>query len=215
MAVFDLDGTLIDSESQIEKCLNLARLDFGYPITKVGLIHRNLGLPIEHLIEDLVITRTEQVELISKFREILSLEIMKDNRLFEGAISFILACKSRGLSIAIATSKPTYLAKLVVLNSKLGPLIDFTQGTDNFPSKPAPDVITKCLEFFDSQTGLMFGDRKEDMIAGIAASLTSIGIVNSSHSHSDLKGSGALRTYDNYSEMIKDIDWLIQICQNE
>jgi beta-phosphoglucomutase-like phosphatase (HAD superfamily) len=56
-AVFDLDGILIDSESQIEKCLNLARLDFGYPITKEGLIHINLGLPVEHLIENLVFTR--------------------------------------------------------------------------------------------------------------------------------------------------------------
>jgi phosphoglycolate phosphatase len=178
------------------------------------LIHINLGLPVEHLIEDLVLTRKKQVELIVNFREILSLEILQDNRLFEGVVSFILACKSRGLSIAVATSKPTYLAKLVVLNSKLGPLVDFTQGTDNFLPKPAPDVIIKCLEFLESQTGLMFGDRKEDMIAGTAASLTSIGIVNSSHSHLDLKESGALRTYDNYFEMIKDIDWLIQICQN-
>ena len=214
VAVFDLDGTLIDSESQIEKCLNLARLDFGYPITKEGLIHKNLGLPIQHLIEDLVLTRKKQVELISKFREILSLEILQDNQLFEGAVNFILACKLRGLSIAVATSKPTYLAKLVVLNSELGPLVDFTQGTDNFPPKPAPDVIIRCLEFLESQTGLMFGDRKEDMIAGSAASLTSIGIVNSSHSHLDLKGCGALRTYDDYIEMIKDIDWLIQTCQN-
>jgi phosphoglycolate phosphatase-like HAD superfamily hydrolase len=60
----------------------------------------------------------------------------------------------------------------------------------------------------------MFGDRKEDMIAGTAASLTSIGIVNSSHLHLDLKESGALRTNDSYFEMTKDIDWLIQICQN-
>ena len=67
-----------------------------------------------------------------------------------------------------ATTKGTPTTRLVLEQFGLLPYFDHVQGTDGFPSKPAPDVIFKALEAMGARPEdcLFVGDSCADMEAG-------------------------------------------------
>lgn len=89
--------------------------------------------------------------------------------------------QANGLEIGIATFKPQLQAKIVVNSSPLKSLIDFVQGTDNFPPKPSLKVIKRVLETFVNPPAIMIGDRVKDLEAATASGIPSIGIAQSAH----------------------------------
>jgi phosphoglycolate phosphatase len=199
--IFDLDGTLVDSEKQIQNCLDKARVILGYGSSPIDQIRMRLGLPIKDLVSDLDLKASELAELVALFRSYLILEIEKENVVYEGVADFLKELKMFGYSVAIATSKPTYLAKLVIQNSTLTPLVDHVQGTEGFPHKPAPDVILRCMSALNIDRAIMFGDRKEDMQAAINSGILGIGIAQSIHSTSDLISAGATFVFDKFADV--------------
>ena len=199
--IFDLDGTLVDSEKQIENCLDKARIFLGYGSSPIDQIRMRLGLPIKDLVSDLDLKTPELAELVALFRGYLILEIEKENVIYEGVVDFLGELKLSGYSVSIATSKPTYLAKLVIKNSTLAPLVDHVQGTEGFPHKPAPDVILGCMSALNIDQAIMFGDRKEDMQAAINSGILGIGIAQSIHSTSDLISAGATFAFDKFADV--------------
>jgi phosphoglycolate phosphatase len=201
--IFDLDGTLVDSGGQIFEALNQACHEFGFEEIPEYLFAERLGLPIQLIIADLKIPILLQTDLIDAFRTNLRARIEESNVLFDGVEDFLKFAKKLGLSISIATSKPTYLAKLVVKNSNLRKYVDFVQGTDGFPAKPAPDVVLKCLREFNYSSAIMFGDRIEDIMAATACGIASVGIAQSHHTVKDLVDSGATLGFQNFLELAK------------
>jgi phosphoglycolate phosphatase len=148
---------------------------------------------------------------VLKFREYLSKLIKTDNKLFNGAIEFLQRSKDSNIFVGIATTKPSTLAQLVVVNSKISGLIDHVQGTDNFKAKPDPTVILRCLEELKTDKAIMFGDRIEDMIAGKTAGVKSIGISQGFHSCEELHTSGADLVVDNFVTLLDKWDHVISL----
>jgi phosphoglycolate phosphatase len=150
-------------------------------------------------------------ELVQTFRKNLLLEIKKGNRIFDGVLPFIQKSKNLGISIGVATTKPTYLAKEVIDNSELAKLIDFIQGTDGFSPKPDPEVLRRCMQGLGIENAVMFGDRIEDIQAAKTLGIPSIGIAQSAHSIQDLLGEGATYSFSNFTELGLNFDLIIQL----
>ncbi len=214
--IFDLDGTLVDSATQIFTALNQACAEADLEHISKDLFDQKLGLPINSIISHLKLPLTQENKLISSFRSKLKFQIEESNELFPGVEEFLQYAKYLGYPTAVATSKPTYLAKLVVRNSPLINYIDFVQGTDNFPAKPEPDVILKCLEYFDSDTATMFGDRIEDMLSANAARIISVGIAQGFHSSFDLITAGAKFVFEDFRGLMhetRNVDFLHKLAK--
>ena len=209
--LFDLDGTLVDSKKQIQVSLDKTRVTLGLPATPVDLVQEQLGLPVESLFSDLRLGPLELDELVQIFRKNLLLEIKKGNRIFEGVVPFIQKSKNLGISIGIATTKPTYLANEVIDNSGLARLIDFIQGTDGFSSKPDPEVLRRCMQGLGIENAIMFGDRIEDIQAAKNLGIPSIGIAQSAHSIQDLRREGATYAFNNFTELELNFDLIIKL----
>jgi phosphoglycolate phosphatase len=207
--IFDLDGTLFDSVDQIVSAANLTRIQFGHESKEKEFYIPVIGLLARNLFIDLKLSVSEEEIFVSIFRENLSKLIETENKLFKGVIEFIEKSKSLNIFIGIATTKPSPLARLVVKNSKISDLVDHVQGTDNFKPKPDPTVILRCLEQFKANKAIMFGDRIEDMIAGKAAGMKSIGISQSFHNKEELHKSGADLVVDNFVTLLQKWDSVI------
>jgi phosphoglycolate phosphatase len=193
--IFDLDGTLVDSLHQIERSLDKTRVHFGYKITPTGQVFMNLGQPIRQLFSDLEMSQSKQDEFITFFRKDLAKEISTTNQLFSGVLDLIVLIRNCDIRIAVATSKPTYLANQVIDNSEIKGMIDFIQGTDDFPAKPNPEVIHRCISVLKTKNAIMIGDRKEDVLAASAAGIPAIGVAQSAHTEEMLIASGAKLTF--------------------
>lgn len=198
LAVFDLDGTLIDSLSQIAKNMNITRRAHGFPSMEIDFYRENLGRPVTEMFSDLKVNLEQKENLISYFRKLLVLDIRRNNLLFEGVMEAIEFLISKNFLLAIATSKPTYLAELVIQNSELKSFPFFIQGTDGFLPKPEPEVILRCLDHFGDQNAFMVGDRSEDMVAAKRAGVGSIGIASGFHSQNFLASHGADVTFESF-----------------
>jgi phosphoglycolate phosphatase len=196
--IFDLDGTLVDSGTQILTALNLACAEANLDLISKDFFDQKIGLPINSIISHLKLPLSRENELILSFRAKLKSQIEESNQLFPGVEDFLRYAKDFGHPTAVATSKPTYLAKLVVSNSRLINYIDFVQGTDNFPAKPEPDVILRCLNYFKTDVAAMFGDRVEDVLAARAAKIIPVGIAQGFHSSLDLLSAGAKFAFEDF-----------------
>jgi phosphoglycolate phosphatase len=209
--LFDLDGTLVDSKIQIQVSLDATRVNSGLPPSPEGFVEEHLGLPVESLFSDLKLELSELHLLIQTFRENLLLEIENGNPVFDGVVSFIQKSKDLGIPIGVATTKPTYLAVEVIKNSPLKDLIDFVQGTDEFPPKPDPEVLRRCMQGLGIENAIMFGDRKEDIRAAKTLGIPSIGIAQSAHSVQDLFAEGATYSFSNFTELGLHFDQIIEL----
>jgi|LauGreSuBDMM15SN_2_FD.fasta_scaffold00448_6 phosphoglycolate phosphatase len=192
LLLFDLDGTLLDTARQIEICMNQVRLDFGHGVLMPKDYLRLIGQPIDQFLLDLNLCFDEKEQMIDKFRLNLRGEIAKNGvKCFDGVIDIFYLLESLKISVAVATTKPTELAKHTINHSNLRYFKIHIQGTDNFLPKPSPIVINRILDELKPMHALMVGDRIEDMKAASSAGLNSIGIAAGAHKEEDLRSAGA------------------------
>jgi phosphoglycolate phosphatase len=206
--IFDLDGTLFDSEAQIYNAVNKIRDAAGYSQLDRNIVATLIGLPAQELFQDLYLDKNTEDLLINNFRSELKVLIQESNLMFEGAASFIEKVKKLGYKIGVATSKPTNLAELVVTNSPIKNWIDHIQGTDGFLPKPEPFVIQRCMSQLDVSFGVMFGDRIEDIEAANRAGISSVGIAQTKHSAVELNQAGATIVFSSFIEVLEDFELL-------
>jgi phosphoglycolate phosphatase len=204
--IFDLDGTLIDSGGQIARAVNKTLDARGETPRPEDDILKHIGLPAFELFNHLALTESETEEIVSEFRLQLSLEINDSNVAFEDALQFIRKLKSENRFVGVATSKPTDLAMLVIHNSDYRRLVDYVIGIGIYEPKPNPGMIRDILTKFNFTSGVMFGDRPEDMSAALKAGINAIGIAQSAFTKEELVLAGAKRAFSNFSELMIDYE---------
>jgi phosphoglycolate phosphatase len=214
IAIFDLDGTLVDSTKQIAQAMKLARKNVGLPELPENFIAEQLGKPIRDLIPEIDLSVDALETLILDFRQTLKASILKQNKVYEGATEIVNFLRENGCVIAIATSKPQHLAELVVGNSKLNGLIDIIQGTDGFSPKPNPEVLFRVINRCNTKSAVMIGDRIEDVESARAASIPSIGIAQSAHSKQNMMTAGATLVYENMVQAFKDASLILSLIKS-
>jgi len=165
--LFDIDGTLLDSAQdicgavqQVLSTTDCSPVTFEYLKSFIG----------RHLIELFgeVFPHYSPVEidgLIQQYRKIYLARCHRETRVYPGVDR---ALASLGGRKGTATTKGTPTTRAVLEQFGLLPYFHHVQGTDGFPSKPAPDVIFTCLKALDarSEDCLFIGDSAADMEAG-------------------------------------------------
>lgn len=176
LVVFDLDGTLVDTRAQISQATQITRSHLGLELASSRSLRDWFGMSPNLFFSEL--DGWELEDAVQAFRVTL-LELSLEVDIFPEVAGVLEALKGEKVVTAIATTKPSWLAEKVVSRAGLSDLIDFVQGTDEFPPKPDPAVFLACLSQSGSSAGLSsfaVGDRIEDAIAGKASGLQAIGL---------------------------------------
>lgn len=213
LIVFDLDGTLIDSRLEIALATNQTRLEFGlFEATKADL-DLWFGKHPRNFFPELA--REAQDAAAIAFRNKL-FESKTETILFPDSVPSVLALKSIGCKIGVATTKSTALAIKTLQNTQLITLIDAIQGSDGIPEKPSPDVflhlekkiLTKSKKNANFQIKVSVGDRVSDITAGNAAGYNSYGIRRETNSDSEesLIKAGAFAVLTSLMELLKIVE---------
>jgi len=202
--IFDLDGTLFDSQGQIFEAVNSVRSNLGVPLIGVKELTDLIGLPAQKLFEDLCLNDSELDEIVVAFRERLRIKIAIENIVYANVTRFINLVVDLGFITCIATSKPQELAELVIASSEIAGKFSVIAGTGTLRPKPFPDVIQKCLDESGGRFGIMFGDRIEDIQAAMRAKIASVGIAQGVHSESDLLKAGANLVFPNFEKVLNE-----------
>lgn len=189
--VFDLDGTLIDSNWLHLRSWQTALDRLGLSIPDQEIIDR-LGLRTVDIARGIVSGHGEQpvtklVELKSKlFEESWRHEIKPR----DGAIEILQMIRSRGLRSAVASSNTSERITKTVKHFGMENLLDALVGIDEVEEgKPNPALVTAAINKLrgSSEQSIYIGDSKYDIEAGRAAGTRTVLVVQSIAAQSNLK----------------------------
>ena len=182
LAIFDVDGTLVDSESVYYKAAKINIERNHYPLN-MEIISKTFGGTkdyIEQLISSYLGKDYNYKDYLNNLTSIMD-EIYTNEPVkpMKGAFEILDYLKEKDIKIAIATS--TYKEKqLPVLEStKLLPYIDYMVfGNEVTNSKPAPDIYLKVLEKanINNNEAIIFEDSINGILSGYNAKIKVIGI---------------------------------------
>jgi HAD superfamily hydrolase (TIGR01509 family) len=175
--LFDVDGTLVDSAADICGAIQTVLAKTSRNDVDQVFLQRYIGYHLIELFGDLFpeMSNEEVDRLICDYRSVYPARDHKLTKLYQGVMETLALLPGRK---STATTKGTPTTRLVLERFGILPFFDHVQGTDGFPSKPAPDVIQASLRALDvpPEDCLLVGDSAPDMEAGRRAGVKICGV---------------------------------------
>ena len=210
LAIFDCDGTLVDSQINIclamEDCL--ARAGLEAPCRERA--RRVVGLSLVEAMRAMLpeadpefhVTLAEDYKLA--FHRLRGQGLV-DEPLYEGVTDLIDAVESDGWLLGIATGKSDRGLGLCLDHHGLSRRFVTLQTADRHPSKPHPSMIEQAMADAGAapDTTIMIGDTSFDMAMGRAAGVTAIGVAWGYHEPRELRDAGAHHVADHPSDILE------------
>jgi HAD superfamily hydrolase (TIGR01509 family) len=214
--VFDLDGTLIDSNSTHVDGWVRAFERLGYKVLP-DRIGPEIGKGGDNLVPSILGPEAEERDgealREAAAEEYVRLAKSRRLRVFDGARALIEEAKRRGLKVALATSSSSeHLdATFGSAGEDLRPLMDAVIGASDVErSKPHPDVITAAVRKLGVEPAqcAMIGDTPYDAIAARRAGVVTLGVMSSglAFSEATLVSAGARRLYRDVGHLRAELD---------
>ncbi len=165
--LFDVDGTLVDSADDICGAVREALAEAGVDQLSDAYLRSFIGHHLFDLFREVLpdSTQEDRERLLARYRSIYLARHHAATRVYPGVEEMLAGLG--GLK-STATTKSSETARQVLELFGLARHFDHIQGTDGFPSKPAPDVVLKSLERLGvrPEDCLLVGDAAPDMEAG-------------------------------------------------
>jgi phosphoglycolate phosphatase len=199
LAVFDCDGTLVDSQANIcramEECFSAARLD---PPSRDD-IRRIVGLSLVPAIAALHPTgeHKQHEEMAegykSAFFAMRSNGALDPEPLFDGIRQALDAVEAAGWLLGVATGKSDRGLRLLLEHHGLFDRFVTLQTADRHPSKPHPSMLWMAIAEGGAapETTAMIGDTSFDMEMAHAAGTHAVGVAWGYHTPHELHAAGA------------------------
>ena len=176
--LFDVDGTLVDSASDICGAIQEVLCTTTQNQVENGILRGYIGRHLLDLFEDLFphYTPAQIEELIASYRRVYPVRNHTMTQAYPGVVE---ALAGLGGKKSTATTKGTPTTRTVLELFGLLPYFDHVQGTDGFPHKPAPDVIFTSLRALGAtpEDCLFIGDSAADMEAGRRAGVKTCAVL--------------------------------------
>ncbi len=180
LAIFDLDGTLVDSIDDLVLSANETRKLYNLsPLSKneiASFVGDGLNKFVQRLFNDVSI---ELEEAIVNFKKKYFIHLTDNTRCYQGMPECVEQLKKSGFIVGILSNKTEKLSKLVVEQLWEKNPFDFIYGGDSFPEKkPSPLPIVEILQKFngDKNNSFMVGDSCNDVISGNKAGIKTIAV---------------------------------------
>lgn len=197
VAIFDLDGTLLDSDPYWEIADRLFAKEYGFPLTDE--FRKQLsGLGIRESAELFIKTYklNETVDSFMTLRMKYLYKVLLENlHLMPYAKEIIVKLKNKGFILAIVTAGHGLQITNEILN-KLSIMEYFNyviSGLEVKHSKPAPDVYLFAIQKMGRSPNecIIVEDTVNGVLSGKAAGMKVIGINNNIQTKDRLKNAGA------------------------
>lgn len=198
LAIFDCDGTLVDSQANICRAMVEAFTAEGLLPPPDPAIRRVVGLSLTQAIAGLLPDAEHglHVQLTESYKR--SFQAMRgaglvDEPLFPGVADLLRTLDANGWMLAVATGKSDRGLKHCLEVHGLERLFVSLQTADRHPSKPHPSMALLAMAEAGAvpETSAMIGDTSFDIGMGINAGCAAIGVAWGYHAPEELFDEGA------------------------
>lgn len=217
LALFDCDGTLVDSQHAILAAMGQAWERAGLAAPDSHAVRRVVGLPLLEAVRALRPGQPENdyVTLANFYRQAFFDLRQKGEHaepLFPAIRETLDALTDDGILLGIATGKSLRGLRAVLEREDLSHRFVTLQTSDNGPGKPHPDMVHRAL----AETGVaaeatvVIGDTTFDMMMARSAGVGAIGVTWGYHEIQELQDAGAHRIVSSGGELEETLRALLR-----
>lgn len=197
LAIFDLDGTLVNSVEDLANAVNYGLQQMGYPLHPLNDFYQFVGNGVPKLCQRALPQTASQDEvdhLISIFNGYYQEHCVENTKAYPGMMEALNQMRAAGMQLTVASNKTAEFSQKIV-HQIFGTQI-FTQilgGNVTRPKKPAPDILLEMMEIChvtNAQT-VMIGDSNVDIQTANNANIESIGCTWGFRGEEELQRAGA------------------------
>ncbi|HRO12899.1 HAD-IA family hydrolase [Amaricoccus sp.] len=200
LVVFDVDGTLVDSQHHILAAMRFAFGRAGLPLpareTALGVVGLSLPQAMAALVPHLAPAEVEAI--VADYRASFTEERARGQGvppLYPGARAALerLAARPETL-IGVATGKARRGLDHILAGHGLAHFVVTAQTADDHPSKPHPSMLLRALAETGVEAGraVMVGDTEFDIAMGRAAGMATVGVAWGYHARARLAAADAI-----------------------
>lgn len=183
LAIFDLDGTLLDTVEDLANCTNHALSELGFPTHQTNEYYNFVGRGIDNLFRSALPADKATDSNVAAVRRLFIPYYNKHNedytKPYSGIAEVLETLASRGMQLAVASNK--YQEAAEKLLHSIFPQIRFIKilgQRDGHPIKPDPDIVNTICDFagINKSDTIYIGDSGVDMQTAINAGVTSVAV---------------------------------------
>lgn len=205
LAVFDCDGTLVDSQAMIVGIMGRAFAAEGHPVPTDQAIRRTIGLPLDQAISLLApgADAASVTRLRTGYRDVSRSLHERHEPLFDGTRETLDRLARAGWILAVATGKSRRGLLATLEHHDLLERFLSLHTADDGPGKPDPTMLRNAMSFAGAGPAdtVMIGDTTFDMQMAANAGVRGLGVVWGYHPREELMASGAYAVADSYAHL--------------
>lgn len=207
--IFDIDGTLVDSNDAHAQSWVDTMAEAGYDVP-FSMVRPLIGMGGDKLLPKTIGIRHDSKEgkkLTKRRSEIFREKYLPHLRALDGSRALVIRVRADGLKPVIATSAKDEELQGLLKAAEVADLIEEkATASDAKRSKPDPDIVEAAIE--EAEIGaedlVMIGDTPYDVEAALRAGVRIIGFRSGGWKDEDL--AGAVETYDGPAHLLANYE---------
>jgi HAD superfamily hydrolase (TIGR01509 family) len=207
--LFDIDGTLVDSNFLHVHAWTRAFADAGHPVD-AWRTHRAIGMGGSQLLAELLGDDADRLgDQAKQGHTDRYAELTPLLRPFDGARELVQAVSDRGAVVVLATSAPPEELEHLLAVLDLDDTLDAVTGDEDVDAaKPEPDLVQVALDKAgcSAESSVFVGDSRWDVVAATRAGVPCVGLLSGGTSAAELTEAGAIAVYDDVAALLADLD---------
>lgn len=211
--LFDLDGTLVDS-NYLHVDAWARTLQGAGIIIPTWKIHRRIGMSGKWFLRELLreLNRPKSVD-ISALEEKQERDFRRElNRVqpLPGAAQLLQHLSRHGIRMAIATTGGEAQTNRLLRRLPIPDRMQVVTGDDVEKAKPAPDIFVVAAQRLkvSIQNCIVVGDSEWDLLAAGRKSALGVGVLSGGYSQDELERAGAFRVYSDAADILLHLEQL-------
>ncbi len=196
LAVFDLDGTLINSLEDIAEATNYSLRSLGFPEHELSKFNYFVGDGVKKLIERVLPPDNSDSfnAALELYNEYYDKNYTVKTYVYEGVLETLEKLRSSDVVLAVASNKSHQFVVNVIKHYFGENIFSIVCGkSENRPVKPDPAIIEYIIKSLntDFEERFMVGDTAIDINTGKNSGLKTIGCLWGFRTREELVGAGA------------------------
>ncbi|WP_292054603.1 MULTISPECIES: HAD-IA family hydrolase [unclassified Brevundimonas] len=207
LAVFDVDGTLVDSRSSIHIGACEAAKVLGLPEPSYDRVRQIVGLTLDKALHTLEpqLTMGELAEFVAAFQKSFRdrYEAGHEEPLYDGVMPTLRHLKKDGWKLAIATGQNSRGVARNMARPEWSELFTSAHCASDGPGKPDPSMLLAAVYRNGAtlERTVMIGDTSHDMLMAKNAKVTGQGVGWGFHTVEEQLAAGAVHVANDFSDL--------------
>lgn len=176
LAIFDLDGTLLDTLEDLADSLNHTLEQCGFPKRTKEEIRSFVGNGLRKLVERSLPASASEADaerVFDEFNSYYQIHCLDKTAPYDGIVQLLTDLRKQGMQLAVSSNKGD-LAVQDLCTQLLHNQFDMVMGErEGIPKKPAPDSINEILRCLGvmRESAIYIGDSEVDILTAKNAGL--------------------------------------------